>query len=60
MLKGAPVGSVGHPSCDESNKILLILDNHDSHISVEGLNFAKENGIIISTYNTTTYTSHKL
>lgn len=38
-----------HSYCDESNKILLILGNHDSHISVECLNFAKENGIVLLT-----------
>ena len=27
-------------------KVLLILDNHQSHISIEATTFAKENGIV--------------
>ena len=30
-----------------NKKILLILDNHQSHISVEAITFAKENGIVL-------------
>lgn len=33
----------------EENPCILIMDNHESHISVESLNLAKENGIIIVT-----------
>ena len=29
-------------------KVLLIFDNHESHISIPALNFCKENGIVLS------------
>lgn len=35
--------------CSIENKVLLIMDNHDSHLSVDGLKFCKTNGIIILT-----------
>ncbi|XP_071571469.1 uncharacterized protein [Temnothorax nylanderi] len=37
-------------SCvSRENPTLLILDNHESHVSIEGINFAKENGITLLT-----------
>lgn len=38
---------VVHGKCSLDNKVLLILDNHESHISIKSLNFAKQNGIIL-------------
>lgn len=35
--------------CGSDHPVLLIMDNHDSHISVEGINFCRENGITILT-----------
>ncbi|KYN17319.1 hypothetical protein ALC57_10394 [Trachymyrmex cornetzi] len=33
-----------------ANRILLLLDNHDSHLSINALNYAKENGIIMLSF----------
>lgn len=35
--------------CGIDRPVLLIMDNHDSHISVEGINFCRENGITVLT-----------
>lgn len=42
----------------KESMVLLILDNHDSHISVASLNLAKDNGIVLLTFPP--HTSHKL
>lgn len=44
--------------CSKDNKILLILDNHSSHISPKGLSLCKDNGIILLTIPP--HTSHRL
>ncbi|XP_072384505.1 uncharacterized protein [Diabrotica undecimpunctata] len=44
--------------CSDTNKILLIMDNHESHLSVEGLDYCKENGITVLTLPP--HTSNKL
>lgn len=36
----------------------MLLDNHDSHLSIEGLNYSKENGITILSFPS--HCSHKL
>lgn len=41
-----------------SRKNLLILDNHESHIQIEAINFCRENGIVLLTIPP--HTSHKL
>ena len=41
-----------------SNKALIILDNHDSHITLEAIDLAKQNGIILRTLRP--HTSHRL
>ena len=33
--------------CTKERSCLLILDNHVSHLSIDGLTYAKENGIIM-------------
>lgn len=38
---------LSHASAE--NKQLLIMDNHDSHLSIEGLEYARSNGVIILT-----------
>lgn len=38
--------------------VLLLMDNHQSHISVEAINFCRENGIVLVTIPP--HTSHKL
>ncbi|XP_022834565.1 uncharacterized protein LOC111362221 [Spodoptera litura] len=40
------------------NKVLLLLDNHPSHITIEALDFCKENGIIVLSFPP--HCSHKL
>ncbi|KAK9701998.1 DDE superfamily endonuclease [Popillia japonica] len=35
--------------CGSDHPVVLIMDNHDSHISVEGINFCRDNGITILT-----------
>lgn len=36
--------------CSNENKILLLLDNHTSHISVDSITFAKNNGIVVLSF----------
>ena len=38
---------VNFTRCSNDRKVLLILDNHQSHISIEAITFAKENGIVL-------------
>ncbi|XP_043461173.1 uncharacterized protein LOC122497871 [Leptopilina heterotoma] len=45
-----------HPSVEVP--VLLILDNHESHLTIAGLDFCKENGIIV--LSLPPHTSHKL
>ncbi|XP_014664978.1 PREDICTED: uncharacterized protein LOC106807207 [Priapulus caudatus] len=49
---------VAHVRCSPENKVLLLLDNHDSHISIETLDYAKENGIVMLSFPP--HCSHKL
>lgn len=49
---------IKHVKPDKDNKVLLIMDNHESHITVEAINKAKDNGIILFTIPP--HTSHKL
>lgn len=44
--------------CSKKNPVMLIMDNHESHITIESLNFYKENGIIAVTLPP--HTSQKL
>lgn len=39
-----------HVQSTKEKPCLLLLDNHSSHLSIEGLNFAKENGIIMLSF----------
>lgn len=45
-------------NCSKINPILLILDNHSSHCSLESINFCRENGIILLSFPP--HTSHRL
>ena len=40
---------VKHTKCSTDKKILLIVDNHDTHISLEAIDTAKANGIVLLT-----------
>lgn len=44
--------------CSKENPVLLIMDNHESHLSIPGLEFCKENGIVVLTFPP--HTSNKL
>lgn len=47
-----------HAHASKENPILLILDNHESHLSIRGLDYCKENGIVV--LSLPPHTSHKL
>ena len=47
-----------HTNCTKDNKILLLLDNHESHVTVQGINYCRDNGIIMVSFPP--HTSHKL
>ncbi|XP_055928053.1 uncharacterized protein LOC129959257 [Argiope bruennichi] len=47
-----------HVKISKDNSIILILDNHNTHITIEAIDFYKENGIIVLTLPP--HTSHKL
>lgn len=44
--------------CSKDHPVILIMDNHASHVSVESITFAKDNGITLLTIPP--HTSHKL
>lgn len=41
---------VRHTKCSTEEPILLILDNHESHVSISTINKAKESGVILLTF----------
>jgi len=47
-----------HTKCSLEHPVLLLLDNHESHVSVACLDLAKENGITLLTFPP--HCSHKL
>ncbi|XP_063731553.1 uncharacterized protein LOC134859146 [Eleginops maclovinus] len=47
-----------HTRASLYSKVLLILDNHSSHLSVAGINFCRENGIVMLSFPP--HCSHKL
>ncbi|XP_072394997.1 uncharacterized protein [Diabrotica undecimpunctata] len=49
---------IKHTNSSTYNKSLLIVDNHESHISAEALNLAKSSGVVMLTFPP--HTSHKL
>lgn len=49
---------VANTRCTKDKKVLLILDNHESHLSLDAITYAKENGIVILTLPP--HTSNKL
>lgn len=44
--------------CSKENKVLLILDNHSSHISLESIEFCRSVGIVVLTLPP--HTSHRM
>ena len=49
---------VAHVKCSPTSPVLLLLDNHESHISVASIQYAKDNGVIMLTFPP--HCSHKL
>lgn len=47
-----------HSNSSTSNPVLVIFDNHESHITIEGISLAKEKGIVLVTLPP--HCSHKL
>lgn len=47
-----------HVQCSNDHRVLLLLDNHQSHISVRCLDYCKENGIVVLSFPP--HCSHKL
>lgn len=47
-----------HVKPSKERKVLLLLDNHKSHLGIETLNFVKENGIVMLSFPP--HCSHKL
>ncbi|KAK6168029.1 hypothetical protein SNE40_004071 [Patella caerulea] len=44
--------------CSQEKKVLLILDNHEAHISLAAIDLAKQNGVVLLTMPP--HTSHRL
>lgn len=49
---------IRHTKCSKEHPILLLLDNHESHVNIEVINKAKENGVIMLTFPP--HCSHRL
>ena len=49
---------IRHTRCSKENKVFLILDNHEAHISLAAIDMAKENGVVLLTMPP--HTSHRL
>ncbi|KAJ4920932.1 hypothetical protein JOQ06_016527, partial [Pogonophryne albipinna] len=47
-----------HTKSSQESKVLLVLDNHSSHLSVEGIDFCRSHGIILLSFPP--HCSHKL
>lgn len=47
-----------HTRCSKDNHILLIMDNHESHISIEAIEYEREHGIVFLSLHP--HTSHKM
>ena len=49
---------VKHTRCSRDHRVLLLLDNHSSHLSVAAIDYTKENGTIMITFPP--HCSHRL
>jgi hypothetical protein len=49
---------VHHVNCSVASPVLLLLDNHESHVSFPSIQFAKDNGVVMLTFPP--HCSHKL
>ncbi|XP_043470932.1 uncharacterized protein LOC122504099 [Leptopilina heterotoma] len=53
FLSGLDADGAANPSVrtsDEKVPVLLLLDNHESHLSISNLDFCKENGIVVLSF----------
>ncbi|XP_016346957.1 uncharacterized protein LOC107692423 [Sinocyclocheilus anshuiensis] len=41
---------VQYTRATEDNKVLLLLDNHSSHVSIEAVNFCRANGVVLLSF----------
>ncbi len=41
---------VAHVKCTLEKKVLLILDNHDSHVSLDVIDYARQNGVVLLSF----------
>lgn len=39
-----------HTSCNQANPILLLMDNHETHATVDAISYARENGIVLLSF----------
>lgn len=49
---------VKHTHCSLDNRVLLMIDNHESHTSVEAIKFCRENGITLLSFPP--HTTHRM
>lgn len=47
-----------HTNCSTQNPILLLIDNHESHVSVEAVKFCKGSGIVLLSFPP--HTTHRM
>lgn len=47
-----------HTKCSKDDKILLLIDNHKSHSTIESIEFCRENGIVLLSFPP--HTTHRL
>ena len=51
---------VSYARCSKQNPCLLLLDNHDSHLSAEALDYFKDNGVTLLSFPLIVATSYNL
>lgn len=44
--------------CSKDNPILLLVDNHESHVTIEAVDYARDNGIVYLSFPP--HTTHRL
>jgi hypothetical protein len=49
-----------HVNCSKEIPILLIMDNHTTHISLEAINYIRENGIVLVLLSLPPHSSHRM
>lgn len=49
---------VCHTKCSPESKVLLLLDNHESHLSIQAIEYARDHGIVMLSFPP--HCSHKL